>query len=124
MHYRVHSAFLLDGLLHVRQVNATLASHILDTVHEHMVEVLKQPQFVPENVADQIVSIFADTVGVLAKVKFSDAAAFATAMFEYFTTSGKFVRDEIDERQTLNDTLEKKLTEALSAFQSSWTPEA
>ncbi len=87
-----------------------------------MVELLKQPQYVPQHVVDQVISIFAGTKGFLDNVALDKVADFEKAMLEYFQTSGKPVWDELDQTRALSDDLEAKLREALNNFKSSWKP--
>lgn len=85
-----------------------------------MVELLKQPQFVPQHVADQVISIYAGAKGFLDDVKISDVPAFEKAMLEYFTTLGKGVWDEIAQKHAIDDDCAKKLNDALNSFKSGW----
>jgi F-type H+-transporting ATPase subunit alpha len=88
-----------------------------------MVEILKQPQYVPFHVVDQIISIFAGTKGFLDDVPLNQVAGFEKAMLAYFQTGGKAVWSDLDKTKALDAALEKKLTEALQAFKSTWKPE-
>jgi F-type H+-transporting ATPase subunit alpha len=85
-----------------------------------MVELLKQPQYVPQNVTDQIISIYAGTKGFLDTVALDKVDAFEKAMLEYFQTSAKGVWEELNESKALNDDLEKKLVDALNNFKAGW----
>ncbi|MFN0132490.1 MAG: F0F1 ATP synthase subunit alpha [Phycisphaerales bacterium] len=85
-----------------------------------MVELLKQPQYVPQLVVDQIISIFAGTKGFLDDVAISQVAAFEKAMLAYFQTSGRAVWTELNEKKALDATLEKKLADAITAFKGTW----
>jgi F-type H+/Na+-transporting ATPase subunit alpha len=86
-----------------------------------MVELLKQPQYVPQNVTDQIISIYAGTKGFLDTVELPKVPAFEKAMLEYFQTSAKGVWDAINEAKALNDDVEKQLVEALNNFKAGWS---
>jgi F-type H+-transporting ATPase subunit alpha len=85
-----------------------------------MVELLKQPQYVPSHVVDQVISIYAGTKGFFDDVGKTDIPACEKAMLNYFQTSGKPVWDEIDGARALSDELEPKLADALRAFKSGW----
>ena len=85
-----------------------------------MVELLKQPQYVPFHVTDQIISIYAGTKGFLDTVPGDKVAVFEKGMQEYFQTSAKGVWDELDESKALNEELEKKLVDALNNFKAGW----
>ncbi len=85
-----------------------------------MVELLKQPQYVPQHVADQVVSIYAGTKGFLDDVAAAKVPAFEKAMLAYFQTSGKPVWDEINQKRALDGELEQKLADAIRAFKRGW----
>lgn len=85
-----------------------------------MVELLKQPQYVPQTVTDQIISIYAGTKGFLDKVPADKVAAFETAMLAHFQGVGKPIWDELHEKNAIDDGLAAKLEEALRTFAAGW----
>jgi len=87
-----------------------------------MVELLKQPQYVPQTVTDQVLSIYAGTKGYLDDVALNKVAAFEKAMLAYFQSSGKAVWDELNEKRAIDDALESKIRDALGTFKSGWKP--
>ncbi|GJQ29448.1 MAG: ATP synthase subunit alpha [Phycisphaerae bacterium] len=87
-----------------------------------MVELLKQPQYVPFHVVDQVISIYAGTKGYLDDVDLGDVRAFEQALLDYFKGVGKPVWDELNAKRALDSDAEKKLEAALKAFKSGWTP--
>ncbi|MFG0306128.1 MAG: F0F1 ATP synthase subunit alpha [Phycisphaerales bacterium JB040] len=89
-----------------------------------MVELLKQPQYVPQHVVDQIISIYAGTKGFLDDVKPSEVDRFEKDMLAYFQTSGKGVWDALDAKKALDDEIEGKLKDALTTFKADWKPGA
>jgi len=85
-----------------------------------MVELLKQPQYVPQHVVDQVISIYAGTKGYLDDVALDKVSQFEKELLNYFQTSGKPIWDEINEKNALDSDLEKKLADAIRAFKSGW----
>jgi F-type H+-transporting ATPase subunit alpha len=85
-----------------------------------MVELLKQPQYVPQHVVDQVISIYAGTKGFLDDVPVNQVAAFEKALLNYFQTVAKPVWNELDKSKALDAAMEKKLTDAMTTFKSSW----
>jgi F-type H+/Na+-transporting ATPase subunit alpha len=85
-----------------------------------MVELLKQPQYVPQTVTDQIISIYAGTKGFLDKVPVNKVAAFEKAMLEHFQGVGKPIWDELHAKNAIDDGLAAKLEEALRSFAAGW----
>jgi F-type H+/Na+-transporting ATPase subunit alpha len=89
-----------------------------------MVELLKQPQYVPKHVIDQVISIYAGTKGYLDDVPVNQVPDFEKAMLSYFQGPARAVWTELDAKKALDAGLEKKLEDALKAFKSTWKPEA
>ncbi len=86
-----------------------------------MVELLKQKQYVPMTVIDQVLSIFAGTRGFLDDVKRADVAAFEKGMLEYFNRgAGKAVRDELANLKSIDKSLEGKLKDAITSYKANW----
>jgi F-type H+-transporting ATPase subunit alpha len=85
-----------------------------------MVELLKQPQYVPYRVTEQIISIYAGTKGFLDTVPLDKVAKFEADMHEYFRTSGKAVYEEIQSKKALSDELTKSLEDLLTKFKADW----
>ncbi|MCC6322012.1 MAG: F0F1 ATP synthase subunit alpha [Phycisphaerales bacterium] len=86
-----------------------------------MVELLKQPQYVPMNVIDQVISIFAASKGFMDDIDVKHVPQFETGLHEYFTTAGKAVRDQLAEKRDIK-ALDKALTDACAAFKRGWKP--
>lgn len=87
---------------------------------ERMVELLKQPQFQPMDVIDQVIQIFAGGRGMLDDLPVDKVNDFASAMIEYFHSAGKAVRDELAQQKKLDDDLEQKLLDAIKTFKTGW----
>ncbi len=85
-----------------------------------MVELLKQRQYVPMDVIDQVISIFAGARGLLDDVELDNVAEFEDGLLEYMNGIGKHVRDELASAKAFSDELEKKLKEAIAAFKEQW----
>ncbi len=81
-----------------------------------MVELLRQPQYVPMDVIDQVISIYAGVRGFLDELPLNQVDAFEKGLLEHFKTSAKAVRDELVEKRAFNDALEAKMKDAISAF--------
>ncbi len=84
-----------------------------------MVELLKQPQYVPMDVIDQLISIFAGTRGHLDDVAIADVAEFEKGLLEYMRGAGSDVRGELERLKAFDGELEGKLAEAIKAFKGS-----
>jgi F-type H+-transporting ATPase subunit alpha len=82
-----------------------------------MVELLKQPQYEPLNVADQVISIYAGTKGYLDKVPVNQVARAEKELLAFIRDEKSEIRNELIETKTLSDALEEKLKAALTEFQ-------
>ncbi len=87
-----------------------------------MVELLKQPQYVPMTIVEQIISIYAASKGFMDDIAVKNVAQFEKDMLNYFTTTAKPVADELTQKKALDADLEKKLTSAITSFKSAWKP--
>ena len=85
-----------------------------------MVELLKQPQFVPMDVIDQVISIFAGAKGFLDDVKKADIPRFERELLDYMQGPGKAVRDELAAKKAFNDDLTKRLEATVRDFKAGW----
>lgn len=86
-----------------------------------MVELLKQPQYVPMDVVEQVISIFAGGKGILDDIAKPDIPKFEKAMLEHIRTTGKPLYDELSQKKALDDTLQTKLLEMIRDFKASWS---
>ncbi|MFG0307337.1 MAG: F0F1 ATP synthase subunit alpha, partial [Phycisphaerales bacterium JB040] len=86
-----------------------------------MVELLKQPQYVPFPVTDQIISIYAGSKGYLDNVAPNKVAAFEKDMLEYFQTSGNDVYKKLEAEKALTDDIVQGLDDHLKKFKAGWT---
>jgi F-type H+-transporting ATPase subunit alpha len=87
-----------------------------------LVEILKQPQYRPQPVEDQVVSIFAATAGDLDAFPVDDAKRFQTELLEYVHTRASDVTDQIRNEGTMSPESEAKLRETIDAFTSTFQP--
>ncbi len=86
-----------------------------------MVELLKQPQYVPMPVTDQVISIYAGAKGYLDDVPLDKVDAFEKGMLEHFQTAGKSVRDQLDQTKALGDDVVQGLDDQLKKFKAGWS---
>ena len=85
-----------------------------------MVEMLKQPQYQPMPITDQVVSIFAGTSGLLDSVDANRIPDFEAKMHEYLKANSVDVLAELGEKMELTDELKTKLTDAINAFKATF----
>ena len=81
-----------------------------------LTELLKQPQFAPIPVEEQVVSIFAGTRGYLDSVKVSDIGRFERQMLAELRASDTGVLEAIRNDREIKPATEEKLKQFLDAF--------
>jgi F-type H+-transporting ATPase subunit alpha len=82
-----------------------------------MVEVLKQPQFKPMHVADQVMIIFAGTKGHLDKIPAKQVAAWEEQFLRFMREQKPEVRNALVKGRKLTPDLERQLVAAIEYFQ-------
>jgi len=85
-----------------------------------MVEILKQPQYQPLEVVDQIMIIFAANSGALDDVPLPRVRAFEQEFLQYMRDLKGDVRTQIAEKKDLTPELKSALTAAVNHFKSSF----
>jgi len=83
-----------------------------------MVELLKQPQYQPMDVIDQVMVIYAGSQGFLDAVSRDNVLAWQTAFLEYMHASGAEVKAELAAKKDLTAEIEAKLVETIKRFNS------
>jgi F-type H+-transporting ATPase subunit alpha len=88
-----------------------------------MVELLKQPQYQPMNVTDQVMSIFAGTEGFLDNVPIRQVQRWETEFLRYMREQKGPVRDRLARERKMSDELANDLKAAITEFnQRYWAP--
>jgi F-type H+-transporting ATPase subunit alpha len=85
---------------------------------QRMVELLKQPQYHPFPVAEQIVSIFAGTNGLLDDVPVRHVSRFEAELLEHFRTQHKDVLEELTSKGDLPDALAERIRKVIRDFKT------
>jgi F-type H+-transporting ATPase subunit alpha len=84
---------------------------------QRLVEILKQPQYQPKPVEDQILVIFAGVNGFLDKMPLSKLASYESQLLEYLGKNHPAIAKTITEKKAIDDETKGKLVEALKAFE-------
>jgi F-type H+-transporting ATPase subunit alpha len=82
-----------------------------------MVEILKQPQFKPMNVVDQVMIIYAGSKGFLDKVPVKQVSAWEQQFLQYMREQKPEVRNKLLKERKLTPEIEKMLAAAIEFFQ-------
>jgi F-type H+-transporting ATPase subunit alpha len=83
-----------------------------------MVELLKQPQFAPMSVGEQVISIFLGGSGLLDDVPVNNVSKFAAEFLQWLSKEHPDYAGEITRSGKFSDELVKKATEAANTFKT------
>ncbi|WP_432543197.1 F0F1 ATP synthase subunit alpha [Kineococcus sp. SYSU DK002] len=87
-----------------------------------LVELLKQPQYTPFSLEEQVVSIWAGTTGQLDSVEVSDISRFEREFLEYVKRNHAELMQGIRESKQFSDGAKDELKKAIDAFKPQFTP--
>jgi F-type H+-transporting ATPase subunit alpha len=85
-----------------------------------LTELLKQPQYSPMPVEEQVVVLFAGVNGYLDKIALTDIGRFESGLLDALRGSGKEILDNIRAENKISDDTESKLKEAVEIFTKSF----
>jgi len=81
-----------------------------------LTELLKQPQFAPFPVEEQVISIFAGTRGYLDKIEVAEVGRFERSLLEEIRSKAPQIMQSIREKRELTKDTEEALTQFLDGF--------
>ncbi len=88
---------------------------------QRMQEILKQPQYAPMSLADQVIVIFAGTNGFADQIPVDKMAGWQIELLRYMAASYPDVVREIAEKKTIADATRGPLMQALQTFRETWS---
>jgi F-type H+-transporting ATPase subunit alpha len=83
-----------------------------------LVELLKQPQYKPMPIEQQVFVIYAATKGYMDDVPLNRINEFQNAFLSYVDTSASQLRSSLAEKKELSDDIENQLKQALNDFKT------
>jgi F-type H+-transporting ATPase subunit alpha len=89
---------------------------------ERLVEVLKQGQFVPWPVEEQVVAIFAGTHGFLDSLPVESIGRYQQELVSWLKAERVSILSDIVSKGKIDDTLESQIEDALKAFGEIFEP--
>ncbi len=87
---------------------------------QHLQEILKQPQYEPMALNDEIIVIYAGTQGFADKIPLDQMRAWETALLRFMQTSHPEIGNDINEKKRITDENMVKLRAALDSFTATW----
>lgn len=89
---------------------------------QRLVELLKQGQYLPFEVADQIISIYASLNGFIDEYQLTDVARYEKEMLEFVKQKYSTVFETINTQKKVSDDLKATLNDALTEFKAIFEP--
>ena len=83
-----------------------------------LVEILKQPQFEPRSLSQQVAILFAGTKGFLDKYPVEKLKEYEPQLLSFIASKYPEINREIDEKREISPDLDKKISSALTEFDS------
>jgi F-type H+-transporting ATPase subunit alpha len=90
---------------------------------QRLTEILKQPQYQPMNVENQVLIIWAATNGYLDNVPVEDLRRFETELTRFVENSNPALLSSIREKKTITDEIKAEMAQTLKDFQDRWSEE-
>lgn len=87
---------------------------------QRMQEILKQPQYAPMSLTNEVIAIFAGTNGYADLVPIENMAAWQVEMLRYIEASHTEIGKEIAEKKIITDANRERLKKALDTFRITW----
>lgn len=87
---------------------------------QRLQEILKQPQYEPWQLEEEVTIIFAVTSGLADKVTVNKTNEWQNALMRYLATSNAALLKDIAEKKQLTKETEQGLREAITTFNSTW----
>jgi F-type H+-transporting ATPase subunit alpha len=87
---------------------------------QHLQEILKQPQYEPMSLANQIIVIFAGTNGYADQVPLERMRVWELALLRFMESSYPEIGQDISDKLRITDDTMERMRNALDAFKSSW----
>jgi len=89
---------------------------------QRMQEILKQPQYAPMSLAEQVMVIFAGTNGFADQVPVDGMVPWQTDLLRFLDASHPEIGRELSEKRTITEDIRERLKQALTTFRGTWRP--
>jgi len=87
---------------------------------QRLQEILKQPQYAPRQLEQEVVAIYSGTRGLIDEIPVDQVQAWETAVLRHLAASHSDILQEITQTKTLSPELAGKLEEAIRSFNKGW----
>jgi F-type H+-transporting ATPase subunit alpha len=87
---------------------------------QHMQEILKQPQYQPAELVDQVIVLFAGTNGFADGVALDNMVQWQADLIRFMATSYPEIGKDLISRKAISDENRAAMLKALEAFRAVW----
>ena len=87
---------------------------------QRLQEILKQPQYAPRQLEQEVVAIYSGTRGFIDEIPVDQVQAWETAVLRHMAASHPDILQEVTQSKTLSPELAGKLEEAIRSFTKGW----
>jgi F-type H+-transporting ATPase subunit alpha len=88
-----------------------------------LVELLKQPQFMPMSLAQEVAVLFAGTRGFIDKYDVDKVRIYEEQLLSFLESKHLDIMKEIDDKKVISPELEKKMKDVMTEFDSIFVAE-
>ena len=86
-----------------------------------LTELLKQAQYSPMSVAEQVISVYAGTKGYLDKIEIGDVTRYEDSLIQLLRNQHQSLTDDINNSGVLSEESEQKIKDLLDEFTGNFT---
>ncbi len=86
----------------------------------HLQEILKQSQYEPMSLADQVIVLYAGTRGYADKVNMDEMKRWEASIIRYMESTHPHIGKDIADKKMISDEIEPELKEAIESFTMAW----
>ena len=87
---------------------------------QRMQEILKQPQYSPTSLSEQVIVLFAGTNGYADQVPLTSMAQWQSDLLKFMESSYPEIGRDIAEKKMITDSTRASMARALDAFRHTW----
>ncbi len=87
---------------------------------QRLQEILKQPQYQPRELEEQVVAIYAGTKGYADEIPVDEVGNWEASMLRHIESSNSEILKQLAEEKKMSAQLESRLGEAIDSFNRSW----
>ncbi|PKO18546.1 MAG: F0F1 ATP synthase subunit alpha [Chloroflexi bacterium HGW-Chloroflexi-10] len=86
----------------------------------HLQEILKQPQYAPMSLADQVISLFAGVNGLSDRIATERMKEWQTGLLKFIDSTAPEIKSDIESQKRITEESDKKMREVIHLYNSTW----